>query len=67
MPYQDYEVVKKLLDGMVEANKEAKKKQELDALAIQLNGLSTIVMELEVQAMGKEKHSSLRECRHGKK
>uniref|UniRef100_M1E126 Uncharacterized protein n=1 Tax=Solanum tuberosum TaxID=4113 RepID=M1E126_SOLTU len=67
MLHQPYEVVAKLLDGMVETNKEAKKKQEWDALATQLNALSTRVTELEVQAMGKEKHSSLRECRHGKK
>ncbi|KAH0784190.1 hypothetical protein KY290_003788 [Solanum tuberosum] len=52
---------------MVEANKEAKKKQEWDALVTQLNALSTRVTELEGQAMGKEKHSSLRECKHGKK
>ena len=59
MLYQDYEVVEKLLDGMVEANKKAKKKQEWDALATQLNALSTRVTKLEVQAMEKEKHSSL--------
>ncbi|WMV08398.1 hypothetical protein MTR67_001783 [Solanum verrucosum] len=67
MLHQPYEVVAKLLDGMVEANKEAKKKQEWDVLVTQLNALSTRVTELEVQAMGKEKHSSLQECKNGKK
>ena len=67
MLYQPYEVVAKLLDGIVEANKEAKKKNEWDTLVTQLDVLSTRVTELEVQAMGKEKHFSLRECKHGKK
>uniref|UniRef100_M1DU99 Uncharacterized protein n=1 Tax=Solanum tuberosum TaxID=4113 RepID=M1DU99_SOLTU len=67
MLYQPYEVVAKLLDSLVEANKAAKKKQEWDALVTQLDALSNRVTELEVQAMGKEKHFSLRKCSCGKK
>uniref|UniRef100_M1D971 Uncharacterized protein n=1 Tax=Solanum tuberosum TaxID=4113 RepID=M1D971_SOLTU len=67
MLHQPYEMVSKLLDGMVEANKEAKRKQEWDALVTQLDVLSTRVTELETQAMKEEKHSSLRGCKHGRK
>uniref|UniRef100_M1DX50 Uncharacterized protein n=1 Tax=Solanum tuberosum TaxID=4113 RepID=M1DX50_SOLTU len=51
---------------MVEANKETKKKQG-DALLAQLDFLSKRVMELEAQALNKDKHFSLRECTKGKK
>uniref|UniRef100_M1DQX0 Uncharacterized protein n=1 Tax=Solanum tuberosum TaxID=4113 RepID=M1DQX0_SOLTU len=67
MLHQPYEVVAELLDGMVEANKESKKKQEWDALLAQLDFLSKRVMELEAQALKKDKHFSLRECTKGKK
>ena len=67
MLYQHYEVVEKLLDGMVATSKKAKKKQEWEALITQLDDLSNRVTELEVQTMGKEKYHSLRECSHGKK
>uniref|UniRef100_M1DSK1 Uncharacterized protein n=1 Tax=Solanum tuberosum TaxID=4113 RepID=M1DSK1_SOLTU len=66
MLYQHYEVVEKLLDGMVATNKEVKKKQEREALITQLDYLSNRVTELEVQTMGQEKYHSLRECSHGK-
>uniref|UniRef100_M1DXH9 Uncharacterized protein n=1 Tax=Solanum tuberosum TaxID=4113 RepID=M1DXH9_SOLTU len=52
MLHQPCEFVAKLLDGMVEANKEAKEKHKLDALATQLNALSTRVIELEHGQLG---------------
>uniref|UniRef100_M1DTF8 Uncharacterized protein n=1 Tax=Solanum tuberosum TaxID=4113 RepID=M1DTF8_SOLTU len=67
MLHQPYEVVAKLLDSMVEGNKEEKTKQEWDTPVTQLDVLSTRVTELEIQAMGKENHYSLRECKYGKK
>uniref|UniRef100_M1DHH1 Uncharacterized protein n=1 Tax=Solanum tuberosum TaxID=4113 RepID=M1DHH1_SOLTU len=67
MLYQHYEVVEKLLDGMVATSKKAKKNQEWEALITQSDDLSNRVTKLEVQTMGKEKYYSLRECSHGKK
>uniref|UniRef100_M1DSW2 Uncharacterized protein n=1 Tax=Solanum tuberosum TaxID=4113 RepID=M1DSW2_SOLTU len=67
MLYQHYEVVEKLLDGMVATSKKAKKKQEREALTTQLDDLSNRVTELDVHTMGQEKYHSLRECSHGKK
>uniref|UniRef100_M1DTJ7 Uncharacterized protein n=1 Tax=Solanum tuberosum TaxID=4113 RepID=M1DTJ7_SOLTU len=67
MLHQPYEVVTTLFDGMVETNKEAQKKHEWDALVAQVDVLSKRVMGLEAQAMEKEKHFFLHECRNGKK
>ena len=53
---QSYEVVVELLDGIVEANKETKMKQEWEALLTQLEGLSNRVMELEAQASKKDNY-----------
>uniref|UniRef100_M1DDL9 Uncharacterized protein n=1 Tax=Solanum tuberosum TaxID=4113 RepID=M1DDL9_SOLTU len=65
--HQPYEVVANFLDGMVEANKEAQKKHEWDALVAQVDILSKRVMVLEAQATEKDKDLSLRECKNGKK
>uniref|UniRef100_M1DV66 Retrotransposon gag protein n=1 Tax=Solanum tuberosum TaxID=4113 RepID=M1DV66_SOLTU len=65
--HQLYEVIAKIFDGMAETNKDAKTKQEWDTLVTQMDVLSKRVIELEVQAMEKEKHFLFRERKHGKK
>uniref|UniRef100_M1DC14 Uncharacterized protein n=1 Tax=Solanum tuberosum TaxID=4113 RepID=M1DC14_SOLTU len=65
--HQPYEEVAKLLDSMVEINKEIKKKQEWDAQVTQVDFLSQRIMELKAQSMKNDKHFSLREYKKGKK
>ena len=65
--HQSYEVVAKLLDGMVDANKETKKRQEWDALLAQLDFLSKRIMELEVESLKNDKLFSIWECTKRKK